>query len=241
LALLLKNLSLLFINLDGANLWLRITVGLSINVFCLNLTGITFSILIKPILRTSPSILSKPSKSILAKSKFYLKTKSFVQITKDNTKNIPKIKKMFSKLSNNKIIKIHNIAYKNDQKAKSKINMTIKELLRKQIIIPISRENINVIVIVSDINTYIANIIRLLKFIKSDVSANFICYDNKDIIITTNKMAVISNMNIIKKYIKKLDNINSNNVMCPCLPQFKFKILGVLYYLKNMFSPITYN
>ena len=141
------------------------------------------------ILRTPPSILSKPSKSILAKSKFYLKTKSFVQATKDNTKNILKIKKIFSKLSNSKIIKIHNIAYKNDQKAKSKINMTIKELLRKKIIILMSRENINVIV--SDINAYIANINRLLKFIKSDVSANFICYDNKDVIITTNKMAII--------------------------------------------------
>jgi len=118
-----------------------------------------------------------------------LKTKSFVQATKDNTKNILKIKKIFSKLSNSKIIKIHNIAYKNDQKAKSKINMTIKELLRKKIIILMSRENINVIV--SDINAYIANINRLLKFIKSDVSANFICYDNKDVIITTNKMAII--------------------------------------------------
>ena len=40
---------------------------------------------------------------------------------------------------------------------------------------------------VSQANIYIFNINRLLKDIKSKVSANFIHFDNKDIIITTKK------------------------------------------------------
>jgi len=62
----------------------------------------------------------RPSKSILAKSKYYkkiqffkLKTQSFIQATKSNIKNILKIKDVFLRLSSNKIIKIHNVADNN--------------------------------------------------------------------------------------------------------------------------------
>ena len=51
------------------------------------------------------------------------------------------------------------------------------------------------------------------------------------------------NMNIMKKYIKDLDNINSNKVMSLYFSQSKFylKILGIPYYSNNLTSPITYN
>jgi len=43
-------------------------------------------------------------------------------------------------------------------------------------------------------------------------------------------------MNIIKKYIKELNDINSNDVMNSQLSQFKLhlKILGILYYLADI-------
>ena len=63
--------------------------------------------------------------------------------------------------------------------------MTIKRLSRKQIIILISRENINIVILQA--NVHISNIKRLLKTIKSNISADFICSNNKGVIIITNK------------------------------------------------------
>ena len=72
--------------------------------------------------------------------------------------------------------------------------MTTKGLSRKQIIILISSDNISIII--SQANKYISNMNKLLKNIKSDISANYIWSDNKDIIITTNKTTTMSNINI---------------------------------------------
>ena len=79
------------------------------------------------------------------------------------------------------------------------------------------------------------NINRLLKNVKSDVLANFICVYNKEIVITTNKVVVTLVLNIIEKYIKNVDDINTNEVMSPKLPQSKtyLKILGISYHIKD--------
>ena len=92
-------------------------------------------------------------------------------------------------------------------------------------------------------NVHISNINRLLKDMKSEVLADFIFFDNKGSIITTNKAVATSDLNIVEKYIKELNNINSNNIISPCLSQFKsyLKILGISYYLANTNSPITSN
>lgn len=47
----------------------------------------------------------------------------------------------------------------------------------------------------------------------------------------------------MEKGIKELDNINSNDIISPCLSQSKsyLKILRVLYYSDNIFSLVTYN
>ena len=50
---------------------------------------------------------------------------------------------------------------------------------------------------------------------KSNVSADYIYSDNKEVIITTNKIAASSNLNIVEKYIKDLNNINVSNIMSP--------------------------
>jgi len=66
---------------------------------------------------------------------------------------------------------------------------------------------------------YIANINRLLKDIKSEVLVDFIQSDNKGIIVITNKIAAMSDLNVVEKYMKNLNNIDSSNVMSPKLPQ----------------------
>jgi len=71
--------------------------------------------------------------------------------------------------------------------------------------------------IISQANAYILNINKFLKSVKSEVSADFIYFNNKGIIITTNKAAAPSNLNIVEMYVKELDNSNLNNVMSPHL------------------------
>jgi len=66
--------------------------------------------------------------------------------------------------------------------------------------------------IVLQANIHISNINRLLKGVKSKVSANFIHSNNKGI-ITTNKAIASLNLSIVEKYVKELNNINSNDVM----------------------------
>ena len=89
--------------------------------------------------------------------------------------------------------------------------MTIKYLFRKQIIILISINKSNIIV--SQTNIHILNINRLLKDVKSKISADSIYFDNKSIIIITNKVAASLDLNIVERYVKDLNNIDSENVM----------------------------
>ena len=116
---------------------------------------------------------------------------------------------------------------------------TIKEPSRKQVIIPISKDNARIIA--SQANAHASNINRLLKEVKSEVLANFIWFNNKGIIITTNKAVANLDLKVVEEYIKELNNINLNKVIYSHLPQFKsyLKILRVSYYMVNTNSPIT--
>jgi len=77
-----------------------------------------------------------------------------------------------------------------------------------------SKNNSNAIVFQAKI--YILNINKLLKGMKSEVLADFIYFNNKRIIITTNKAVVTSDLNVMEKCIKKLFNLN--DIMSSCLP-----------------------
>ena len=57
---------------------------------------------------------------------------------------------------------------------------------------------------VKEFSVYIANINRAFKNIKSDVMADFICIENKRVVITTNKIASLLDLQTIKKYIKNM-------------------------------------
>ena len=65
--------------------------------------------------------------------------------------------------------------------------------------------------------------------------ANFIWANHKGFTVTTNKVTSMLDFNTIKKYIKNVNIINSNNIMVPRLPQSKsyLKILDILYIIKD--------
>jgi len=130
-------------------------------------------------------------------------------------------------------MKIHKVINNINQKSKPKFNMMTKSPSRKQIIIPMSMNNTEIIIIQS--NMHIVKINRLLKEVKSEILANYIHSDNKEIVITTNKIAVSSDLSIVKKYMKELNDVNLNNIISSRLLQSKFylKILGIFYFIDD--------
>jgi len=84
------------------------------------------------------------------------------------------------------------------------------DTLKKQVIVPMSLNNMN----------------RIMTKSNEHIS----------IIITTNRVAVKLDMKVVEKYIKNLNNIDSTEVINPRLPQSKscLKILGISYFIKNI-------
>ena len=74
-----------------------------------------------------------------------------------------------------------------------------------------------------------------MKGIKSKILADYICSDNKEIVIMTNKVTTSSNLNIVEKYMKELNDVNLNDIISPKLSQSKFylKILDISYFIDN--------
>ena len=63
-----------------------------------------------------------------------------------------------------------------------------------------------------ELNSHVTNINRVLKNIKSEVMANFICIENSGLVIMTNKVASVLDLQTIEKYIKNTYNIKANYV-----------------------------
>jgi len=61
-------------------------------------------------------------------------------------------------------------------------------------------------------SSYVTDINKALKNIKSDIMANFICIKNREVIITTNKIAEALNLQTIEKYVKNMNDIEANKV-----------------------------
>ena len=122
---------------------------------------------------------------------------------------------------------------------RSKVNMTTKELSRKQVIISMSKSNTNVIG--SNANFHINSINKHLKDANLNILANFIYIEKISIIITTNQAASVQDISIIKKALKESENINQNFIESSHLLKFKsyLKILGFPYYIKNTNDLIT--
>ena len=120
--------------------------------------------------------------------------------------------------------------------------MTTKGPSRKQVIIPMSGENINSFM--KSMSLHVANMNRLLRNAKSDILTDYIRAEPIGITIITNKISQQSDMAIINNYVKSLNNINSLQVDEPCLPKSKsyLKIIGIpLFPHANSQERLTLN
>ena len=99
----------------------------------------------------------------------------------------------------------------------------------------------NAINFVKNSGAHISNINRNLKNIKLDIMANFICIENKRVVIATNKIVSTLNLQTIKKYIKSSQFIEVNHVESSRLPQSKsyLKIIGIPYLLEQTNIQVT--
>ena len=146
--------------------------------------------------RLPSPISAKLPKEVKEISKFFKKTspanrnknnrKSYVQ-AENNTREVLKIKEVFLNLQAKKIENIQKII-KDNSKAKLKLNMTIKRPSRKQIIILINSNNKMKFIV--DSSSYVTNLNKTLKNIKSDIMVNFVQQEQLEIIIVTNKVVL---------------------------------------------------
>ena len=170
----------------------------------------------------SPLIPAKTSKEINEISKFFKRNsqpkdksdnrKLYAQAlaSSTNIKEILKIKETFPNLHARKIENIQKVI-NNNGNLKPKLNMTMKDPLRKQAIVSISNEN--KIKFMESLSTHIMNFNRVLTGIKSEVMAS----DQEGIIIFTNKVSSPLDFQTIKKYVKNSNHINVEKVEVPCL------------------------
>ena len=93
--------------------------------------------------------------------------------------------------------------------------MTMKGLSRKQVLIYMSKDNTKVIG--KNTSFYINFINKSLYKANLKTMANFICLDKSGIIITTDQVASVQDMNIIEDFLKNSENINHNLIKSPCL------------------------
>ena len=168
--------------------------------------------------RLLPPIPAKSPKEVNKISKFFKnnktvnlptnKSKSYAQASKQNTciVDVIKIKEIFPSVSVKEINQINNII-KKSLKSKPCIQMTTKNPSRKQVIISMIKDNIDKFMKNSLI--HVTNLNRNLRNAKSEVLVNFICSDLLGIMVVTNSVLVNSDLLIIEKYVKNLENIDS--------------------------------
>ena len=162
---------------------------------------------------------NKPANSSNNTSKLYVQaSKQFnAQTSKlaNNTTEVIKIKDTFPTLNIQKVDQIHKII-SSSPKSKLHIQITIKGLFRKQVIIPMSSDNISKFM--KNSSLYVASLNQSLRTAKLEVIIDFIWSDASSVTVITNKVTVQSNLYIIENYIKKIDDIDTINIDTPHLP-----------------------
>jgi len=137
-----------------------------------------------------------------------------------------KIKEMFPNFQDCKIKQVQKII-NNVKKPKPRFNMITKGLSCKQVIVPMSIENTKYFM--RESSMHVININRALKGIKSNIMADFVRLDSKGIIISTNNVTCLSNLQEIKKYVKTTLCVVTDKINTSRLPQSKsyLKIIGI--------------
>ena len=196
------------------------------------------AVLPPPSIATSVAILplSIPVDSLKVPKSFNMK-KSYAQASKinisSNIKDVLQVKEAFLSLLANEVGKILKVKNSSESKKKLKLNITTRGPSRKEVIIPMTKLNTELIVKLAHI--YITNLNKCLKNSKTDIIVDFIYMSNNGIIITTNHLVSLSELSRIKDFLKKIDNINSDSIKGPCLPKSKsfMKIIRLLYNSKQ--------
>ena len=111
--------------------------------------------------------------------------------------------------------------------------MITKRLSRKQVIVLMNVKN--KFSFMKESSAHVANINRALKNVKLEIMADFICSDNRGIIITTNRIVSMLDLQTIERYIKNVNNIKSYYIKALRLLQSKsyLKIIGISYLLED--------
>ena len=158
-------------------------------------------------------------------------SKSYAQASKNNvsTAEVLKIKKTFPTLNAAKINQINNIV-NGTFKPKPRIQMTTKGLSRKQVIIPMSKDNVDIFI--KNSSLHISNINRQFQNAKSEILVDYIQAKSLGITVVTNKVAQSSDLMLIDQYVKNSSDVNALQVEEPRLPKSKLylNIIGILYY-----------
>ena len=145
---------------------------------------------------------------------------------------------MFLSLSANEVGKMLKAKNSNRGMKKPKVNMTTRRQSKREVIIPMTKSNAELIV--NSAHTHISNINKCLKNSKSNIFADFIQVNVNGIIITTNSPTSDLDLSTIEKYLKNIQNINPDSIESPCLPKSKsyMKIIGLPYLSKlGVMSP----
>ena len=116
--------------------------------------------------------------------------------------------------------------------------MMTRGLSRKEVIILMAKHIAELIV--NSAHIHIINVNKCLKNSKSDIVTDFIHITNNGIIITTNKPANNLNLSTIEKYLKSIQNVDSDSIESLYLPKSKLymKIIGLPYKIEqDIISP----
>jgi len=133
-------------------------------------------------------------KLVTQQKKLYAQV-SFSTNISNITRDMLKIKEIFPNLQDHKIEQVQKII-NNVEKPKPRINIMSKGPSHKQVIILMSIENAKYFI--RESSMYVNNINRVLKSIKSNVMADFIHTDSKEIIILTNNVICFWIFRILK-------------------------------------------
>ena len=159
--------------------------------------------------------------------------KSYAQASKviksTNIEDVIRVKEAFPNLSADEVGKMLKAKNSIGGTKKPKINMTTRGQLRREVIIPMTRANAELIVNSAYIHT--TNVNKCLKNSNSNIVADFIRFNTNGIIITMNKPVSDLDLSTIKKYLKSVQNIIPESIESPCLPKSKsyMKIIGLPY------------
>lgn len=164
----------------------------------------------------------------------------YAQVAGSNVSNILKLKENYPNLLTKKIENIQKII--NDLgKLKPCIKMTTKGPPQKYIIVSMGKDNISKFM--ASFSSYIANINKAFRKIKLDIMADYVWPELIGVTIITNKVASLSNLQVIENFVRNIKNVNSEAIEISRLSQLKFylKIIGIFYFLENTNILITSN